>query len=413
MRRWVLGALAIGGLSIASYLLVTDSRSDHAADSPAQPLPPMVMTDTLRHGESLGELFGRHGIVAPDLYDVITSLGLDPTRIPAGWTAQFAHTEQETIASRVTIRANIDEELSAVRARNAWQVERASITWHTRAIRIESQVSTSVHEAMLAAKIAEAFTPDQRIRLAWDVADVFAWQVDFSREIQPGDRIVALIEWLESDRGETRIGNVLAASLSVGRRGFVGYRFALPDGRVQYFDADGVSLRRAFLKAPVEFRRISSGFTNRRFHPILRVNRAHQGLDYAAPAGTPVLAAGEGLVVTANWSGGYGRMVELRHRNDITTRYAHLSGFGPGIRPNARVLQGDVIGYVGSSGLATAAHLHYEFRIKGLARDPSRVDLGDGTPLAVELLPEYRVERDRLRTLIERSGPSAPVAVAP
>ncbi|MBM4188682.1 MAG: hypothetical protein FJ206_15365 [Gemmatimonadetes bacterium] len=413
MRRWVLGGLATGGLAIAGYLLVTARRFEIPGRPSATALPPMVMTDTLRRGESLGELFGRHGIVAPDLYGLVTSLGLDPTRLPEGWVAQFSHPADHPVASRVTVRTTPEEELSAVRVRNAWQLERAPIRWNTRAIRVEGSVSTSVHDAMLAAPLDEALGPDQRIRLAWDVADVFAWQVDFSREIQPGDRIVVLLEWLESERGETRVGKVLAATLEVGRRDYAGFRFALPDGRVQYFDAAGVSLRRAFLKAPVEFRRISSGFTNRRFHPILRVNRPHQGVDYAAAAGTPVLAAGDGFVVTANWSGNYGRLVELRHRNGITTRYAHLSGFGPGIRPQARVLQGDVIGYVGSSGLATAVHLHYEFRVNGAARNPSTVDLGDGTPLPAELLPRFAEERERFRALLEAepvssAGPSAP-----
>jgi murein DD-endopeptidase MepM/ murein hydrolase activator NlpD len=376
---------------------------------PASPLA-TVMTDTLRRGESLGELFGRHGIVAPELYQVITGLGLDPNRIPAGWVAHFSHTDDDSVATRVTIRARADEEVSAVRARNSWQIERATIAWTSQAVRVEGRVTTSVHEAMLAAVSERQFTPEQRIRIAWDVADVFAWQVDFSREIQPGDRIAVLVEVQTSERGEDRIGAILASRLDVGRRHYAAYRHVTADGRAQYFDDAGISLRRAFLRAPVEFRRIASGFSRDRFHPILRINRPHQAVDYAAAPGTPVLAAGEGFVVSANWSGNYGRMVELRHRNGITTRYAHLSGFGPGIRPNARVLQGDVIGFVGSSGLATAPHLHYEFRQNGAARDPARVDLGEGTPIPAEEVAGFQVERDRYRTLLDpRPVPTSPV----
>ena len=401
MRRRLVVAVAVGSLAVVGAAIMANrgprQRTEGARASP----PVMVMTDTLHSGESLGELFGRHGIVAPALYGVVTALGLDPSRIPAGWVAHFGHPDGDPVASRVTVRSRIDEELSAVWRRNDWAVERTPVRWTSRAVRVDGQVKSSVHEAMLAAASSVAFTPEQRVRIAWDVADVFAWQVDFSREVQPGDRIAALVDLQTSERGEVRIGPVLASRLDVGRRQFDAYRYELADGRVQYFDADGVSLRRAFLRAPVEFRRIASGFSTARFHPILRVNRPHQGVDYAASTGTPVLAAGEGFVVSANWSGNYGRMVELRHRNGITTRYAHLSGFGPGIRPTARVLQGDVVGFVGASGLATAPHLHYEFRQNGAARDPSRMDLGEGTPLPLELMEGFRVTRQRMQTLLE------------
>ena len=170
-------------------------------------------------------------------------------------------------------------------------------------------------------------------------------------------------------------------------------------------------MRRAFLRAPVEFRRVSSGFSRSRRHPILNIWRRHQGVDYAAASGTPVMAAGDGTVRTAGWSGGYGKMIEIQHRNGITTRYAHLKGYARGIRPGARVTQGAVVGYVGWSGLATSAHLHYEFRQNGAARDPSRVELGIGEPVPAARLAAFQAERDRLRSLLFPSNP-VPAAVA-
>ena len=167
-------------------------------------------------------------------------------------------------------------------------------------------------------------------------------------------------------------------------------------------------MKRAFLRAPVEFRRVSSGFSRSRLHPILGVWRRHEGVDYAAASGTPVLAAGDGTILTAGWSGGFGRMVEIRHRNGVTTRYAHLRGYPQGVRPGARVSQGAVVGYVGSSGLATSAHLHYEFRQNGAARDPSRIDLGNGEPVPAADLAAFRVERDRLRALLFPNEPARP-----
>ena len=153
-------------------------------------------------------------------------------------------------------------------------------------------------------------------------------------------------------------------------------------GRPTFYDADGNSLRRAFLRAPVQFRRISSTFARARRHPVLGITRRHQGTDYAAAPGTPVMAAGDGVVLRAGRAGGYGNLIELRHRNGITTRYGHLRGFARGIRGGARVSQGQTIGYVGSTGLASGPHLHYEFRVNGVAKDPRRVELGNGAPIA-------------------------------
>jgi murein DD-endopeptidase MepM/ murein hydrolase activator NlpD len=170
-------------------------------------------------------------------------------------------------------------------------------------------------------------------------------------------------------------------------------------GRPAYYDAEGNSLRRAFLRAPVQFRRISSSFARARFHPMLGISRRHEGTDYAADPGTPVMAAGDGVVARAGWTGGYGNMVEIRHRSGIVTRYGHLRGFARGIRSGRRVSQGQVIGYVGSTGLATGPHLHYEFRVNGTARDSRRVSLGNGAPIPPGQRTLFMKERDRLAAM--------------
>jgi murein DD-endopeptidase MepM/ murein hydrolase activator NlpD len=167
-------------------------------------------------------------------------------------------------------------------------------------------------------------------------------------------------------------------------------------GRPAYFDSAGNSLRRAFLRAPVQFRRISSSFARSRYHPVLGISRRHEGTDYAANPGTPVMAAGDGVVTRAEWAGGYGKLVEVRHRSGIVTRYGHLRAFARGIRPGTRVSQGQVIGFVGSTGLATGPHLHYEFRVNGVARDARRISLGNGAPISPALRPAFERERERL-----------------
>jgi murein DD-endopeptidase MepM/ murein hydrolase activator NlpD len=364
------------------------------------------MADTLRPGEPLGDLFRRHGIVEGDLLVVVSLLGLDPRRVPTGWTIRFGHPPDDSTATTVTVRSSRDQEARLERGGRRWSIERVPIAWRSRAVRVSGRIGESLEEAMIAAAADTNLSEEQRVRLAWDVADVFAWEIDFTRDLQAGDRIAVLVEVETSERGETDIGAILASEIELGRRRrYAAFRFELPDGRVEYYDEEGRSLRRAFLRAPLEFRRISSRFSGARFHPILRVQRAHVGIDYAAAVGTPVRSAGDGILKTVEWSGDLGRLVEVRHRNDIVTRYAHLSAFGRGLLPGARVFQGDVVGYVGASGLATAPHLHYEFRQNGIARDPSRADLGEGDPVPEGSAEAYRLVRDRLRSLLRGTAP--------
>jgi murein DD-endopeptidase MepM/ murein hydrolase activator NlpD len=245
------------------------------------------------------------------------------------------------------------------------------------------------------------------VNLAWALADVFAWEVDFSRDIRQGDHFTVVLERLVSDEGEVRFGRVLASDLSVDSRHYTAFRFAGSEGP-SFFDADGNSLKRAFLRAPVEFRRISSGFTRARFHPVLGYTRKHEGTDFAAATGTPVMAAGDGTVIRAGKAGGYGNLIEIRHRNGITTRYGHLSRILT--RRGAHVHQGEVIGRVGMTGLATGPHLHYEFRVNGVAKDSRRVELGNGAPVAKAERGAFNQERDRLAAILY-DKPAAPIQI--
>jgi len=176
-------------------------------------------------------------------------------------------------------------------------------------------------------------------------------------------------------------GAILAARFVNDRREHVAVRYTSPDGVARYYSPAGKSMRKAFLRAPVDFTRISSRFNLSRRHPILDRIRAHKGVDYAAPIGTPVRAAGDGRVRFAARQGGYGNYVELAHANGISTVYGHLSRFAPGLRAGRQVTQGSIIAYVGMTGLATGPHLHYEYRVNGVARNPQTVQLGDATPI--------------------------------
>lgn len=377
-----------------------------------QVAPPIVVSsafsetsDTLRSGETLGALFLRQGLVSLDIGRLAREVGLDPRRLRAGMVFSFRRPVGESEPTRVVVRTGAEERLRMERTESDWALEKESIRWEVETLRVAGDISTSLYDALDQSIADEVLVPGERVKLAWDIADVFAWSVDFTRDIQPGDRYAVVIERRVSEEGEIRYGRVLASEMHVGGKPLTAIRFD-HEGRGGFYDADGKSLRRAFLRAPVEFRRISSSFSRARFHPILKVYRRHAGIDYSAGSGTPVMAAGDGTVVRAGWSGGYGNLVEIRHRNGITTRYGHLRGMARGVRAGVRVNQGEVIGYVGSTGLSTAPHLHYEFLVNGVQRDPRRVQMNAGPPIEAALRPAFEEVRDRYVSLL--AGPLAP-----
>ena len=367
-----------------------------------------VVRDTLREGESLNTLLTRHGVRIYEIDRVIDLIGIDPRRLRPGWAIRFEFRLYETIPARINLKPNDGERVDLFRDGNTWSANRRLIPWTTSLVRLDGRIESSLYEALDRATGTGKIGKDNRVVLAWDVADVFAWQLDFTRDVQPGDRVSVLVERRVSDEGDEQLGRILATEMTVNGKLLTAFRFEAEEGARQFYDEAGESLKRAFLRAPVAFRRISSAFSNARLHPILGIFRRHAGMDYAASAGTPVMAASNGVVAHADWTGGYGRMIELRHRNGISTRYAHLNGFARWIRRGAQVSQGDVIGFVGATGLATAPHLHYEFLVNGVARDPAHVDLGHGDPIPAVQRSGFLVERNRLIALLRPSSTQAP-----
>jgi murein DD-endopeptidase MepM/ murein hydrolase activator NlpD len=219
--------------------------------------------------------------------------------------------------------------------------------------------------------------------VAIQIADIFSTDIDFHRDLRRGDRFSAIYE-VQYHQGEpVRAGRLLSAEFTNQGKTFHAVWFDSGDGQGGgYYTLDGKNIRKAFLRSPLEFSRISSGFTQSRFHPVLKTWRAHRGVDYAAPAGTRVKSTGSGVVEFAGRQGGYGNLVVIRHQSKFTTWYGHLSGFAPGMRKGKRVAQGEVIGYVGATGVATGPHLHYEFRINDVHQDPLRVAMPPAPPLA-------------------------------
>lgn len=249
------------------------------------------------------------------------------------------------------------------------------------------------------------------IRLAMSMARVFAGEIDFNTELRPGDHFALLYERFVRDGVHVTHGDVLAATFHNDGRDLSAFRYAAPGDAPEYFDAEGRSLKRQFLRSPLPFEpRITSRFSYRRLHPILGTHRAHLGVDYGAPTGTRVIAVARGRVEFAGRRGGSGNMVRLSHNNDYETYYLHLSRFAEGIRPGARVAQGQTIGYVGSTGLSTGPHLDYRIRKNGVFVNPL-VEIRNtppGEPVPPDRLPAFRALRDRLRAELTGPVPAPP-----
>ena len=222
------------------------------------------------------------------------------------------------------------------------------------------------------------------------LAQIFQWDVDFVLDIRPGDEFFALVEEQYLDGEFIGFGNIVSARFINQGRAYTAVRYTTQDGVSDYFDAQGLSMRKAFLRAPVEFSRISSSFNLRRKHPLYKTVRPHRGIDYAAPPGTPILAAGDGRVEIASRTKPNGRYVVLKHGEQFVTKYLHLSKFARGIKAGRRVKQGQVIGYVGSTGYATGPHLHYEFLVNGVHQNPRTVSLPQAKPVSKQEVARFR-----------------------
>ncbi len=245
---------------------------------------------------------------------------------------------------------------------------------------------------------------------AVNLADIFQWDIDFVLDIQPRDSFCVTYRELYQNGVYVKDGPVLAASFTNQGRVYYAVRYVDSEDAARYFTPDGRSLHKAFLRAPVEFTRISSRFNSARYHPILNLIRAHKGIDYAAPMGTPVRAAGDGRVAYAGPKGGYGNVVELEHSRSITTVYGHLSRFAKGTRAGAHVTQGQVIAYVGMTGLATGPHLHYEYRVNGVFKNPQTVPLPDASPIEARFREDFLASSAPLLATLE--APIGPALVS-
>jgi murein DD-endopeptidase MepM/ murein hydrolase activator NlpD len=389
------GGLLIGACQLATTRL-PEPIVDAAVTAPVRLRPQAPLRElglTVRAGDSLSRLFAAHGLSPHDLESILM-LGGPTARLIALRPGDAVRVRARSDGRIVSLSAEIDETtwLEVELAPRGFAARTVERPIERRVVIANGTIGSSLFASAVDAGLSGALT--------MSLAGVFGYDIDFIQDLRSGDRFSVMYEQLWRDGEKLRDGAILAATFSNDGRDLAAVRWVRTDGRVEYFAADGSSMRKALTRNPVDFTRVSSGFSNARRHPILNRVRAHQGVDYAAPAGTPVRAAGDGKVVFRGQRGGYGNAVVIQHGATYSTLYGHLAMYGRGIGVGSRVVQDQVIGYVGKTGLATAPHLHYEVLVNGVHRNPRTVKLPDATPLAPAERAAFAVEAAaRLRDL--------------
>ncbi len=356
----------------------------------------------VRRGQTLSAIFGAHelpAVLIPPLLEATEGL-FDLTRIRPGMRYEFWTTVDGSLCA---MTFQIDDQhylLAQQGADGAWQAVTRSYPFRW----VERVAAGEVTWSFFAAA-EEAGIPPEGAR---SFVDIFSWAVDFMRDLQAGDSFRLLLrekQLLGSE--ETAACTILAVSFACAGKEHLAFRYeADAEMGPEYFDAEGTSMRKEFLKAPLAFTRISSRYSRSRLHPVLHRRMPHHGVDYAAPTGTPVMSTADGTVTMAGWDRGGGRMVRIRHNSRVTTSYLHFSRFARGISKGARVSQGQVIGYVGQTGLASGPHCDYRIMIDGSWVNPLTVEFPPATSVPEEQMDSYNRWRDQLLARLDGTGPA-------
>lgn len=411
-ERWVLagGALLLALLTCVGLPVWARAMRHPVASAPrttlALALPPLPIQPSVpavedwevvqvKPGQTLGDIFQDHDLSASDLSRVLSS-GKDLaalTRIHPGDEIAFllgssgelrALRFDRNAASRVTL---------LFKNANAPLVEEIT----PRAVEQREHVAHGVIQGSLFAAGNKAGMSNAMIL---KLAKVFGYDIDFAQDLQAGDSFTVIYDDVYRDGEYLHEGDIIAAEFVNQGKRYTAVRFEQPGGDVAYFSADGRPLKKSFMRTPVDFTRISSTFGMRE-HPILGYMKMHQGVDYAAPMGTPIFAAGDGTIVFRGQKHGYGNFIILQHDKDISTAYGHMSRFAANERVGEHVRQGEVIGYVGMTGMATGPHLHYEFRVDGQQRNPLTVTMPKPEPLSGKLMAQFRAQNAPLLARIQ------------
>jgi murein DD-endopeptidase MepM/ murein hydrolase activator NlpD len=411
---WRLGHAPGPVVADAAPQSVIGAESAGAADAPVSTAaaPPPIAAEqasvasiievVVGRNDTLDAIFRRMALNKSDLAAIRNLPGIRQSLdfLKPGDSITLTHTDGDI--KELTRKVSETQTLDVVLKDSGFEAKMIDNPVETRVRTARATIDSSLFQAAGAADISDT--------VALKLANVFAWDIDFVLDIREGDRFTAVYEQIFQDGRYLRDGEVLAAEFVNNGKVYRAVRFVADNGHAGYYTPSGLAMRKAFLRAPLEFTRVSSAFNPHRRHPILNLIRGHMGTDYAAPIGTPVHAAGDGHVSFAGQRGGYGNAIVLSHGANISTLYGHMSRFARNIHVGTRVQQGDVIGYVGMTGLATGPHLHYEYLTGGVHRNPQTVQLPGAEPLRAQDLQRFRDMAAPL--LADLSPPQPPAAVA-
>jgi murein DD-endopeptidase MepM/ murein hydrolase activator NlpD len=389
--------------------LPLDQLAPTSIEDLIRPQAPQPLGDTVefvvRRNDTLDRIFRQLKLNLTDLASIRDLPGVQEAldKLRPGDTITVVH--DEGLVQSLSRRISETEVLSVTRGNTGFAAEVLATPLDIREAHAQGTIDSSLFVAARAAGVS----PDTILQLA---NDIFGWDIDFALDIQPGDRFSLVYEQKYRDGEFIGDGRILAADFVNNGKLHRAIYYASPDGQVSdYFAPDGRSMRRAFLRAPLDFTRISSNFNPRRRHPILNTIRAHKGVDYAAATGTVIKAAGDGRVAFVGSKGGYGRVVILEHGGGVSTLYGHMSRFVQGMRVGQRVKQGSTVGYVGSSGAATGPHLHYEYRVNGVHKNPRTVPLPEASPIPESYRADFQTQSSQLFAKLDKTRDAGVVAV--
>jgi len=364
------------------------------------PLPSFVRQGVLSRGETVAELAAKLGLPPSEMPEWLAAVQgqIDPRTLPVGLVAEAVFDSWGEVKA---LRLTPDWRTTVIVERGAdgLHARREARPVERRLVVVEGTVHSSLFDAMGATGESE--------NLAMDLADLFQWDIDFHREVREGDTFAFLVERVSAEGTTVAYGPVLAASYTNRGRRYTAVRYAFGGGKESYYDEHGSPLRKQFLRAPLRFSRLTSRFSLSRMHPILGQRLPHWGVDYGAPVGTPVMATAEGVVRFVGSRGGAGNEVEISHAGGFITAYLHLSRYASGIRPGVRVGQGQVIGFVGNSGMSTGPHLDYRITQNGHHINPLTVGKEPAPPLPKGELPRFARWAGEVLGLLAVPGPVA------
>ncbi|WP_370314758.1 OapA family protein [Thalassolituus sp.] len=347
----------------------------------------------VRSGDSLSAVFSRENLSAADVIEVAAAVPRDAIKLQIGQKIRWARTADNHIT-------HLEIEISPLARHIITRADDGSIQYEL-SERVADHVprfATATIDNSLFYDGGQAGIPEQ---VLFQLAAIFGWDIDFALDIRKGDSFSLIYEEVQLDGNKIGDGDILIARFNNQGRELTAVRYVDDKGISNYYTPEGTSMRKAFLRNPIDYFRISSRFNPNRKHPILNTIRAHRGTDYAAPTGTPIKAAGDGKVVYASRQGGYGNVVIIQHGQRYQTKYAHMSKFGRGIRIGRYVKQGQIIGYVGTTGASTGPHLHYEFLVDGVHRDSLKVSLPKADSIHQSDKPAFIKEAQRLTGWLE------------